>query len=135
MIYLISRVFCLNFFKFSGLLLWNVYFKLQNMEFGQKNNSLNWFIWFHEFFGLDFFKFSGPREAVSPKIALLGKFWLTGFLLRLVGEIFNGECSDAKYDLNRISLLYLLSYAKWQQASSFHEFLHGKPEHGTRPEN
>ena len=31
-------------------------------------------------------------------------------------------------DLNRISLLYLLSYAKWQQASSFHEFLHGKPE-------
>ena len=38
-------------------------------------------------------------------------------------------------DLNRISLLYLLSYAKWQQASSFHEFLHGKPEHGTRPEN
>ena len=31
-------------------------------------------------------------------------------------------------DLNRISLLYLLSYAKWQQVSSFHEFLHGKPE-------
>merc|ERR1712141_67001 len=29
-------------------------------------------------------------------------------------------------DLNRISLLYLLSYAKWQNVSSFHEFLHGK---------
>jgi len=30
-------------------------------------------------------------------------------------------------DLNRISLLYLLSYAKWQNASSFHGFLHGEP--------
>ena len=31
-------------------------------------------------------------------------------------------------DLNRISLLYLLSYVKWQGASSFHEFLHGKTD-------
>ena len=30
-------------------------------------------------------------------------------------------------DLNRISLLYLLSYAKWQNASSFYGFLHGEP--------
>ena len=30
-------------------------------------------------------------------------------------------------DLNRISLLYMLSYAKWQGAESFHEFLHGNP--------
>lgn len=28
-------------------------------------------------------------------------------------------------DLDRISLLYLLSYAKWQGAVTFHEFLHG----------
>ena len=30
------------------------------MEFVQKIFSWNWFIWFHKFFGLDFFKFSGP---------------------------------------------------------------------------
>jgi len=29
-------------------------------------------------------------------------------------------------DLNRISLLYLLSYAKWQNAPSFYGFLHGE---------
>ena len=29
------------------------------MDFGQKIFSWNWFIWFHEFFGMDFFKFSG----------------------------------------------------------------------------
>ncbi len=27
-------------------------------------------------------------------------------------------------DLNRISVLYLLAYAKWQGARTFHEFLH-----------
>ncbi len=27
-------------------------------------------------------------------------------------------------DLNRISVLYLLSYAKWQQAKSIYDFLH-----------
>ena len=36
------------------------FLKLQKMEFGQKIFSWNWFIWFHEFFYLDFFKFSGP---------------------------------------------------------------------------
>ena len=34
--------------------------KLQKIEFGQKHYSWNWFIWFHEFFGMNFFKFSGP---------------------------------------------------------------------------
>ena len=36
------------------------FLKLQKMEFGQKNYSWNWFIWFHEFFGLHFFNFSVP---------------------------------------------------------------------------
>ena len=36
------------------------FLKLQKMEFGQKNYSWNSFIWFHEFFCLDFFIFSGP---------------------------------------------------------------------------
>ena len=36
------------------------FLKMQKIEFGQKKNLWNWFIWFHEFFGLDFFKFSGP---------------------------------------------------------------------------
>ena len=31
--------------------------------------SWNWFIWFHEFFGLDFFKFSSPRCEL-PTIAI-----------------------------------------------------------------
>ena len=31
------------------------------MENIQKEFPSNWFIWFHELFGLDFFKFSGPR--------------------------------------------------------------------------
>ena len=36
------------------------FLKLQNMEFGLNKISWNWFIRFHEFFGLDFFKYSGP---------------------------------------------------------------------------
>ena len=36
------------FWQFSELKNW--FLKLQKMEFGQKNYSWNWFIWFHEFF-------------------------------------------------------------------------------------
>ena len=49
----------LNFFHSSKIDFWP-FLKLQEMKFGQKNYLWNWFIWFHEFFGLDFFNFSGP---------------------------------------------------------------------------
>ena len=54
------------------------FLKLQKMEFCQKNYSWNWFIWFHEFFGLDFFKFSGTLCTVNllwPQSALLELYW------------------------------------------------------------
>ena len=41
------------------------FLRLQKMEFGQKKYSWNWFVWFHEFFGLDFFQFSGPLWFIS----------------------------------------------------------------------
>ena len=45
-------------FPSSEIVFWP-FLKLQKMEFGQKKFSWNWFIWFHKFFVLDFFKFSG----------------------------------------------------------------------------
>ena len=38
------------------------FLKLQKKEFSQKNYLWNWFIRFDEFFGLDFLKFSGPSN-------------------------------------------------------------------------
>ena len=48
----------INLFFFVKSHFW-LLLKLQKMEFCQKNYSWNWFIWFHEFFGVDFLKFSG----------------------------------------------------------------------------
>ena len=56
--------FSWKIFSFKLFLSWKICFwpclKWQKMDFVQKKNSWNGFIWFHEFFGLDFFKFSGP---------------------------------------------------------------------------
>ena len=49
------------------------FLKLQKMEFGQKNSSWNWSIWFHEFFGLDVFKFSCPLWRIKILFTHLNK--------------------------------------------------------------
>ena len=43
------------------------FLKLQKMEFGQNNYSWNWFIWFHEFFGWDFWTGKTAKNAISRK--------------------------------------------------------------------
>ena len=47
------------------------FLKLQKMEFGQKLFSWNWFICFHEFFSLEFLKFSGLLVKATSKTQLL----------------------------------------------------------------
>ena len=52
----------LHFWHFSQFKNWFLaIFEIakKKMEFGQKNYSLNWFIWFHEFFWPGLLKFSG----------------------------------------------------------------------------
>ena len=56
------------------------FLKLEKMKFGQKNYSWKWFIRFHEFFGLDFFKFSGPL--CQPRTFSLQKNLYFGSLLK-----------------------------------------------------
>ena len=46
-------------FPSSKIAFWP-FLKLQKIEFGEQKISWNWFIWFHKFFSLDFFKFSDP---------------------------------------------------------------------------
>ena len=51
-------VWSFKLFPSSKIDVWP-FLKSQKMEFAQKNYLWNWYFWFHEFFGLYFFKFSG----------------------------------------------------------------------------
>ena len=74
--------------NFSLIFMENMQFKnffpVQKLIFGHfwnrkkwilvKKNSWNWFIWFHEFFDLDFFSFSGPLWAFKKKFNIQNNF-------------------------------------------------------------
>ena len=49
----------LNFFPLQKLIFGH-FWNSKKLILVKKKNSWNWFTWFHEFFGLDFLKFSGP---------------------------------------------------------------------------
>ena len=74
----------------------------------RKTNRRRWryyYFLYYAVFSLEF-QFQSVRDVLEIQIRLL-----TGM------------------DLNRISVLFVLSYAKWQGAKTFHGFLHGEVDH------